>query len=231
MIYIRSIFFYLGAAFSTIPFLIISLLVLPLPPTTRSKLITGWAVFATWWLKICCGLSHRLENKENIPDTPCVFACNHQSTWEAIATQTFLPPLAWVLKKELFNIPIFGWGLWATRPIAIDRNDRITALDQVTNQGKDKLAEGRYVLIFPEGTRTEYGGDARYRKGASRLARSANVSLVPIAHNAGKYWSQSSLWIKPGVIKCIIGPKITLADKRDRDVTAELKQWITSQGL
>lgn len=231
MIYIRSILFYLGQALSTIPFLIIALIALPMRPRLRSWLIAGWAKFVTWWLKTTCGLKHEVIGMENIPDNPCVFACNHQSTWETITTQTFLPALAWVLKRELLRIPVFGWGLWATRPIAINREDRSSALDQVVQQGLKKIAEGRYVLIFPEGTRTEYGKVGNYKKGAVMLARAADVDIIPIAHNAGKYWSKTSLWIKPGTITCIIGPVISIAGKRDREVTAEIKDWILAQGL
>lgn len=186
MIYFRSILFYLGEALSTIPFLIIATIALPFPPKIRSRLIAGWAIFVTWWLKLCCNLDYKIEGMENIPDEPCVFASNHQSTWETITTQTFLPPLAWVLKKELFKIPVFGWGLWATRPIAIDRQERRTALEQVITQGKQKIREGRYVLIFPEGTRTLYGEVGNYKKGAAMLASDAQVPVVPIAHDAGK---------------------------------------------
>ena len=231
MIYIRSCLFYLGEALSTIPFVLLAFIALPFPPVTRSWLIARWAWFATWWLKVCCGLSHEVHGQENIPDEPCVFACSHQSTWEAIITQTFLPALAWVLKKELFKIPFFGWGLWATKPIAIDRQNQHSALEQVVSQGKEKIIEGRHVLIFPEGTRTAYGKVGRYRRGAVRLARNAQVDIIPIAHNAGKYWSNSSLWIKPGVIQCVIGPKIDFEGKRDRDVTKEIEKWIVAQNL
>jgi len=231
MIYIRSSLFYLGEALSTIPFFLLAFFALPFPAKTRSWLIARWAWWVTWWLRVTCGLSHQIEGTENIPDQPCVFACAHQSTWEAITTQTFLPALAWVLKKELFKIPFFGWGLWATRPIAIDRQEQKTALDQVVQQGQQKILEGRHVLIFPEGTRTSYGQVGRYRRGASRLARAANVDIIPIAHNAGKYWSNTSFWIKPGVIKVVIGAKIDYQDKRDREVTEEIKQWIVSQDL
>lgn len=231
MIYIRSILFYLGEALSTIPFFFISMVALPMPPKTRSWMIAGWAKFVTWWLRITCGLKHEVIGIENVPEEPCVFACNHQSTWETITTQTFLPALAWVLKKELFKIPVFGWGLWATRPIAIDRQDRDTARDQVVRQGQEKIKEGRHVLIFPEGTRTAYGQIGFYKKGAAMLARAADADIVPIAHDAGKYWQRNSLWIKPGTIKCIIGPKISIAGKRDSQVTEEVKQWILSQDL
>jgi len=178
-----------------------------------------------------CGLTHQLEGQENIPDEPCVFACAHQSTWETIATQTFLPALAWVLKKELLSIPFFGWGLRATGPIAIDRSDKKNALDQVVEQGIDKFKEGRYVLIFPEGTRTAYGESVRYKKGAAKLALAANKVIIPVAHDAGKYWSRDSLWIKSGTIRCIFGPPISVEGKTDVQVTEEIQSWIESQGL
>jgi len=231
MIYFRSALFYFGEALSTIPFFIISMIALPFPPKIRSKIISGWAWFVTWWLKVCCGLSHQIEGHENVPDHPCVFASNHQSTWETITTQTFLPGLAWVLKKELFRIPVFGWGLWATRPIAIDRQERSTALEQVIRQGQQKILQGRHVLIFPEGTRTSYGEVGRYKKGAAMLAQAAQVEVVPIAHDAGKYWSKTSWWIKPGTIRCIIGPAISVKGKSDKEVTKEIEHWILSQNL
>jgi 1-acyl-sn-glycerol-3-phosphate acyltransferase len=231
MIYLRSILFYIGEGLSTIPFTIVSLIVLPMPAHIRSRAIAGWAVFVTWWLKVTCGLKHEVIGLENVPKTPCVFACNHSSTWETITTQTFLPGLAWVLKKELLRIPFFGWGLWATRPIAIDRSDQTNALDQVITQGIGKLRQGRHVLIFPEGTRTTYGEVGHYKKGAVKLAKAANVNIVPIAHDAGKYWSKNSWWIKPGKITCIIGPSIDISDKPENEATQAIKSWIVSQEL
>lgn len=231
MIYLRSVLFYIGEGLSSIPFFFISMLALLFPPKQRSWMIAGWAKFVTWWLGVTCGLKHEVIGSENIPDTPCVFACNHQSTWESITTQTFLPALAWVLKKELLRIPFFGWGLWATRPIAIDRADRRSARDQVIAQGLKIITEGRHVLIFPEGTRIAYGTTGKYKRGAVMLARQANVDIIPIAHNAGKYWQRNSWWIKPGTIQCIIGPAISVADKSDREVLESVKQWITDQSL
>ena len=231
MIYLRSILFYLGEALSTIPFLLVSVFALLTPPQRRSKLIAGWAKFVTWWLKVTCGLSHKIEGFDNIPDEPCVFACEHQSTWEAIVTQTFLPPVAWVLKKELLSIPVFGLGLRATGPIAIDRSDQKNALDQVVDQGIEKFNEGRYVLIFPQGTRTPYGESGRYKKGAAKLAIAANRVIVPIALDAGKYWSSENLWIKSGVIRCIFGEPISTTGKSDTEVTDEIQAWIEAQNL
>lgn len=231
MIYIRSVLFYLGEALSTIPFLIVAIFALCFKPVTRSKMIAGWAKFVTWWLKVTCGLKHEIQGLENITEEPCIFACAHQSTWETITTQTFLPPLSWVLKKELLSIPVFGLGLRATGPIAIDRSDQKNALDQVVEQGIEKFKEGRYVLIFPEGTRTPYGETVRYKKGAAKLAIAANKKIIPIAHDAGKYWSPSSFWIKPGIIRCIIGEPICIDGKKDRDITNEIKTWVEAQNL
>lgn len=231
MIRVRSVLFYLGKALSTIPFFIVSLFALMTPPRRRSELIAGWAKFVTWWLRITCGLSHSIEGIDNLPERPCVIACAHSSTWETIVTQTFLPPLAWVLKKELLNIPVFGLGLRATGPIAIDRSDRKNALDQVIEQGLEKFKEGRYVLIFPEGTRTTWGQKGRYKKGAAKLARAAGVPIIPVAHDAGKYWSSKSWWIKPGKIRCVFGPEISVLDKTDTEVTKEIQTWIEAQNL
>ena len=192
-------------------------------------MIAGWAHFVTWWLWLTVGLRHEIKGIENIPSTPCVFACAHSSTWETITTQTFLPPLAWVLKKELLKIPFFGLGLKATGPIAIDRTDSKNALDQVIDQGLEKFKENRYVLIFPEGTRAPWGQPGYYKKGAAKLAIAANKPIIPIAHNAGKFWSKDSFWIKPGVIQCIIGPPISVEGKTDTEITRELRQWILAQ--
>jgi len=231
VIYLRSILFYIGEGLSTIPFFFISMVALPMPPKQRSWLIAGWAKFVTWWLAVTCGLRHEVIGQENIPNDPCVFASNHQSTWETISTQVFLPGLAWVLKKELLSIPFFGWGLWATRPIAIDRQDHRTARDQVIRQGVQKLKQNRHVLIFPQGTRTAYGTIGKFKVGAEMLAREAQVDIVPIAHDAGKYWSKDSWWIKPGTIKCIIGPRISVGQEEHGAITQEIKSWIAKQSL
>ncbi len=118
-----------------------------------------------------------------------------------------------------------------TRPIAIDRSDRKNALEQVVDQGKDKIKENRYVLVFPEGTRTPLGMERQYKKGGARLAIEADVPVVPIAHNAGRFWSSESFWIKPGVITCRIGPVISQKGKDDIGLTDEIKHWIKSQDL
>ena len=228
---IRSGLFLIGQITTLIPFSILSILVVPLPAPTRSRIISGWAHIVTWWLKITCNLKHEVSGLENIGDKPCVFICNHQSAWETIVLQTHLPPMAWVLKRELFRIPLFGWGLWASRPIAINRSQIRNALDQVVEQGKQKLAEGRWVLIFPEGTRMPYGKPGNYKAGGTKLAIEADVDIIPIAHNAGKYWKKNSFLRLPGTIQCRIGKPISSKGKTPKELVIEAKKWIEGQSL
>ncbi len=153
----------------------------------------------------------------------------HQSAWETFALQTIFPPQTWVLKKELLYIPIFGWGLWASKPIAIDRNDKFNALDQVVTQGKRILKEGRWVVIFPEGTRVAYGLKKKYSVGGAKLAVEANVPIIPVAHDAGRLWGKGSFLKRSGTINVAIGEPIVTAGKDPRELTKQAEQWIENQ--
>ena len=201
-------------------------MVYPLNPITRSRIIGYWAHFIVWWLKLTCGLSHTVEGSENIPDQPCIILSKHQSAWETIAFQTIFPPQAWVLKRELLWIPFFGWGLAMTQPIAIDRREGIKALDSVIKQGLDRLQQGRFVVVFPEGTRMAPGEQGRYNPGGAMLAVKAQTAVLPVAHNAGKFWPRHGFLKNPGVIKVVIGPLISVIEKRPKQINAESKQWI-----
>ena len=230
---IRSIIFLIDYSLLTIIYGSLSLLSWLLPPLVRHRFISYWTYISLIWLRITCGIRHEVSGKENFDKAlgPYVVLSKHQSTWETLFLQGQFWPASTVLKKELLQIPFFGWGLWATRPISIDRADRKNALDQVVEQGIEKIKEGRHILVFPEGTRTPYGQVGRYKKGAAKLASAAKVPIIPIAHNAGKYWSSTSFWIKPGTIRCIIGPEILTSGKREPDITGEIENWIKSQGL
>jgi len=229
MIYLRSAAFFFVYYLSTIPFLVVAVFSNFFNPRTRSHIISYWARFLHWWLRVTCNIKTQITGKENISEQPVVYASNHQSEWEAIFMQTFLPPLAWVLKRELLMIPVFGWGLWITRPIAIDRSKNLNALEQVARQGIEKIDEGRSVLIFPEGSRMPVNAPGRYKKGAAKLARDAGVQIVPVYHDAGKYWPKGSFLKYPGTVQCKIGEPISLDGKTDQEVMQEVKNWITAQ--
>ncbi len=208
---------------------LVAILVSPLPPLPRSRIIAGWAHFVIWWLKISCGLRHEVVGLEQLPAGPCVILSKHQSAWETIAFQVIFPPQAWVLKRELLWIPLFGWGLAASRPIAIDRSAGVRALDKVVRDGIDRLREGRWVVVFPEGTRTTPGERGRYNPGGAMLAVKAQVPVIPVAHNEGDYWPRRGFLKRPGVIRVRVGAPIPTVERRPKQVAAEAEAWIEQQ--
>ena len=216
MQWFRSTLFFLGQMVSTLVWTPVSILAFPLPAVARSRIIAGWAYFIIWWLRICCGVHHRVSGLENLPDRPAVILSKHQSAWETIAFQTLFPAQAWVLKRELMWIPIFGWGLAASQPIAIDRRAGIRALGQIVTQGLARLAEGRWVVVFPEGTRMAPGQRGRYNPGGAMLAVKAGVPVVPVAHTAGEHWPRRGFLKTPGIIEVRIGPAIDSAGLRPK---------------
>ncbi len=226
MLYIRSLICLLGVVPMTIFFGLLSLLILILPFQFRYKIISHWAKGNLWWTKIVCGLSFRLHGEENIPSGPAVIMCNHQSAWETLALQLIFPAQVWVLKKELLWIPVFGWGLFVLKPIAIDRGSARKALQQVVEQGTARLKNGIWVTIFPEGTRIAPGETRRYGKSGGLLATKTACPVVPVAHNAGLFWPKNSFLRKPGVIDIVIGPVIASDNKSVAEITQEVQSWI-----
>ncbi len=154
---IRSILFNLGMLVITPIFSVLAILLFPLPAVLHSRIISSWAYLAMFWLKVTCGLSFRVIGKENIPNHACIVLAKHQSAWETIAFQVIFPPQIWVMKRSLLLIPFLGWAFAALKAIAIDRAAGREALKQMVEQGKDRLARGLWVVIFPEGTRIEPG--------------------------------------------------------------------------
>lgn len=229
MQWVRSLVFFVGMAATALLYTPFAMVVAPLPAVRRSTLIGYWAKFIVAWLRLTCGLGYRVIGLENLPREPCVILSKHQSAWETIAFQEIFPPQAWVLKRELLWIPFFGWGLAATRPIAIDRKAGVRALDDVVRQGKERLAGGRYVVVFPEGTRMAPGERGRYNPGGAMLAKKAGVPVVPVAHNSGSFWSRRGFLKLPGVIEVRVGPPIDTSDKRPKQINAEAETWIESQ--
>jgi 1-acyl-sn-glycerol-3-phosphate acyltransferase len=227
--WIRSLVFFAGMFLTALVYSPFAILVSPFPPVTRSRLIGWWAKMTVAWLRVTCGLSHQVKGIENLPAAPCVILSKHQSAWETIAFQEIFPPQAWVLKRELLWVPFFGWGLAATRPIAIDRSAGVRALEDVVKQGIDRLAGGRYVVVFPEGTRMPPGKRGRYNPGGAMLAKKAGVPVVPVAHNSGSYWSRRGFLKRPGVIEVRVGPPVDVQDKRPKLINAEAEAWIEAQ--
>ncbi len=223
---IRAIVFNVGLGALTFIIGIISLLVWPLPLNARYAVLIQWATWVMVWTRWMCGIRYEVEGAENIPEGPAIVVSNHQSSWEVIFFQYYLPPQTWVVKRELFRIPFFGWSMKSLHPIAIDRSKRVSALDQLIRQGKQHLEQGRWVIIFPEGTRSKPGQVRKFSSGAAALAKAAGVPLLPVAHNAGRYWPAKRLIKYPGTVKVKFGPVIEPGDRPARVINREVQDWI-----
>jgi 1-acyl-sn-glycerol-3-phosphate acyltransferase len=226
IIVLRSVLFYLGMVSALILLLPFMPLVFPFSYRVRYWVITRWAQVVLWWLALTCGLRYRVSGQEHIPAGPAIILAKHQSAWETLALQRVFPPQTWVLKRSLFYIPIFGWGLALLRAIGIDRGAGRKALQQVVEQGTDRLKAGIWVVIFPEGTRTAPGTRGKYNIGGAMLAKKSGFPVVPVAHNAGEYWRRNSLLKHPGVIDLVVGPVIDPAGKDTGEINTLVENWI-----
>lgn len=204
-----------------------------LPLKIKISVLGGWGWLMIKWLKLCCRLDYKVSGLENLPGQPFIAVVKHQSAWETMSLLFILPSHSWVLKKELLRIPIFGWGLAFSKPIAIDRSQSKAALKQLLQQGKDRLKEGINIVICPEGTRMAPGVTGKFNAGGSILASQAQVPVVPIAHNSGSFWQRNSFIKKPGTIQLVIGKPIYPQSNSASEINAQCKQWIeqTVQGL
>jgi 1-acyl-sn-glycerol-3-phosphate acyltransferase len=177
-------------------------------------------------LRLLCRLDYTVEGLQNIPDEPHVALWKHSSAWETFAQFLLGPPKVLVLKRELMWIPFFGMGLALLHSIAIDRRAGASAVNQVVDRGRTRLAEGLSVLIFPEGTRVAAGETRRYGVSGALLASRAGCKVVPIAHDAGFYWPRRGILKKPGMIRVCIGPAIEAAGRDPREINDEAQAWI-----
>lgn len=225
----RSLLFALGMWLSTLVIAPLAVLTFPLPFAGRYAFISQWARFNLWWLRITCGLTYRVQGHENIPSGNAIVFCKHQSAWETLALQQIFPPQVWLLKRELLWVPFFGWGLAMLEPIAIDRRAGRRAVDQLVRQGKERLGNGRWVVIFPEGTRVPPGQTGRYGIGGAVLASASGYPVVPVAHNAGEFWPRRGFIKRPGVITVAVGPPIESRGKDPDVIKEEAKIWIEGQ--
>jgi len=231
MVWVRSFIFTLGMWIFTILFTTLGLFTFPFKPHTRYRYLTKWARCMLWWLRVSCGLTFEVKGAENIPDSPSIILCKHQSAWETLSLQVIFPPQVWVLKRELLWIPFFGWALALTSPIAINRAAGREALKQLVAQGKDRLAQKFWVVIFPEGTRTAPGKRGKYHIGGAWLATHTQTQVVPVAHNAGEFWPKNSMLKRPGVITISIGKPIQSAGLKPDALNQQVEDWVEAEML
>jgi 1-acyl-sn-glycerol-3-phosphate acyltransferase len=229
MLFIRSLLFSAVQLLTTILFSLLGVLLWPFPFPWRYKVVSKWAHLNLWLLRVICGISFQVVGRENISDEACIIMCKHQSAWETLALQVVFPQQVWVLKRELLWIPFFGWGLAALNPIAIDRGAGRKALSQVVEQGRERLASGSFVVIFPEGTRVPVGQMGRFGIGGAKLAVETGANVIPVAHDAGKAWPKNSFIKTPAKITMIIGSKITVKDMTAAELNNHVYQWMENE--
>jgi 1-acyl-sn-glycerol-3-phosphate acyltransferase len=226
---LRSALFALGLLLLTPPYAVLALLTFPLPRMARYRIISGWSRLVILLAKHVLGIDWRVEGRENLPSQPAVILAKHQSAWETMAFQLIFPPQVHVLKRELLWIPFFGWGLALMSPIAIDRSRGTAALRAIARRGRERLSQGFWVVVFPEGTRVAPGASRDYHPGGAWLACEAGAPVVPVAHNAGLVWPRNAFLKRPGTVTVRIGPPIEPTDRDPKTINALAKSWIEEQ--
>lgn len=216
---LRSFFFNVGWYAGTTIIAIVGSPILLLPRRFVVAWSLFWIDFCLWWLRITCRLTHRVGGLENMPAGPVIFACKHQSSWETLAFSRLFPGAATVMKRELVLIPVVGWAMARVGNIAVERGDGSKALRGLVKQAKATLAEGRSILIFPEGTRVAVGDERPYQVGTAALYRQLGVPVVPVALNSGLFWGRRKFIKRPGVIDVEILPAIPPGLSRDAFMT------------
>ena len=225
---LRSLVFYVGYVVWSAFWSSLSVLVgwcLPL----RSRynfIIGGWTRPALCWLAVTCGIRWRVSGREHIPSEPCIFLVKHQSNWETLWTQTLVAPQTTLIKRELLRIPLWGWAFALVKPIAIDRSNPRSALRQLIEQGKDRLARGMFVTLFPEGTRMAPGAVGKFYRGGAALAAATGLPVVVIAHNAGHCWPARQFTKYPGTIEVEISRPFPTRGKTSREINTLCEDWL-----
>ncbi|PJE79694.1 1-acyl-sn-glycerol-3-phosphate acyltransferase [invertebrate metagenome] len=225
---IRNILFYTLLILWTLVWTTVSFIPVCLLPLHKRHrfLVMIWCWVAIWLCRWTCGLRWKIHGQENLPAKTCVIISNHQSAWETFFLQTLITPQTQVLKRELTIIPFFGWALRLTHPIAIDRSNVRLAIQQVRKQGLAALKKNISVLVFPEGTRNPCGKLGKFSRGGASLAITSGKDVIPVAHNAGKFWPRKGLIKTPGTIDVFIGPVINIKGRSPADITTSAREWI-----
>lgn len=223
---VGSSIFHAGFILSILIWGIPSLATVVLPFRWRYWFITRWCRWVLWWLRVCRGVRVDVQGRDKIPREGAVVAAKHQSAWETFALENWFSPQSWVIKRQLLLLPVFGWCLRLMQPIAIDRAAGREAVRQIVRQGRDRLQRGRYVVVFPEGTRMPAGLKGRYRIGGAILACETGYPIIPVAHNAGEVWPRRGFLIHSGTIQVRIQEPISSEGREPDELMADVSEAI-----
>jgi 1-acyl-sn-glycerol-3-phosphate acyltransferase len=231
----RSAVFVLWLIATVIPWALLSLVAsLFLRGTPLYRLTTFWLRLATVGARWICGVRWRMHGLDKLAQAdragPMIVLPKHQSTWETFAFPQLMPhPLSYVFKRELLMIPFFGWAMARLDMVHIDRSKRAEAWGKVAEQGQRFMAQGNWVIMFPEGTRTPRGSQGTYKSGGTRLAVTTGASVLPIAVTSGRCWPRKSFMLRPGVIDVSIGTPIASAGRESDELMREVEAWIEAE--
>jgi 1-acyl-sn-glycerol-3-phosphate acyltransferase len=229
-LFLRSLIFTIVMVVSTILWSLVCFAAAPLPYRQRFYITSRWNVFMIWCLKVICGIRYEIRGMENLPDAPAILLSKHQSAWETIFLLPMMPrPLVFVFKKEILYIPFFGWAMALLRMIPIDRKQGKNAFKDVVRHGKRRLAQGLWIIMFPEGTRIPVGKAGKYKSGGTRLAIETGAVVVPIAHNSGECWPKNSFIKRPGLVTVSIGKPISSEGQTPDGMMQQVENWIESE--
>ncbi len=226
ILFFRSLLFWLGFIINVVVFGLLIVFFFFTPSSFRLKIARLWSVTNNFLLKFFCGIDFKVEGRENLNVKTAIILSKHQSTWETLALHSFTPFARWVFKRELMMIPIFGWALALTDPIAINRGAGRAAIKQLIEEGTKKLNDGKWMVLFPEGTRTSPGKANKYKIGGALLAEKSGYPVIPIAHNAGEFWPKHSFIKWPGTISVVIGPAIETKGRSADEINTDVFNWI-----
>jgi 1-acyl-sn-glycerol-3-phosphate acyltransferase len=226
---LRSLLFALVEIVTVPPFAFLALATFLFAPLTRYRIITLWSRLVIRAAQRVCGIRYRVLGAERLPRPPFIILSKHQSAWETLAFQVIFPQQVWVVKRELLWIPFFGWGLAMLAPIAIDRAAGPRALNQLLDQGRERLARGYCIVIFPEGTRIAPGSRGKYQVGGAWLAVKTGTPVVPVAHNAGELWPRRSFIKRPGLVTVSIGAPIDSRPLAPDELNRRVEDWIEGE--
>ncbi|MGC8697095.1 MAG: lysophospholipid acyltransferase family protein [Halothiobacillus sp.] len=231
--FLRSVIFQIASYIALIVYVPVMLIGWLIPAKRRYYVMFSYGFTVMWLARLIVGLRWQVEGLHNLPKPSAgqgrLIAAKHQSTWDSMILPTLLNQPAFILKKELLWIPIFGTGLAGMGPIAIDRKAGSKALKIIIKEGKAQLAAGRDVIIFPEGTRYRPDANPEYKIGAAMLAIQAHTEVTPIAINSGCHWPKGQFIKSAGTIHVVIGPPIAVTGKRADRLTEEIEHWIETE--
>jgi 1-acyl-sn-glycerol-3-phosphate acyltransferase len=229
MNFLRALIYYLLIVIIVVPYWVLVMSVAWLPRIPRWKIIAGWPRLAAWLAVHVLGIRYEIRGRENVPAEPVVILSKHSSAWETLAYSEIFPPHVYVMKRELMWLPFLGWGLALFSPIFINRADRKNAMRRIIELGKERLAQGFCIMVYPEGTRIAVGKRGRYKLGGAHIAVQTGARVLPVAHNAGLLWPRNAFLKKSGKVTVVIGEPIDSAGHTPEQLMRRVEDWIEGQ--